>query len=132
TGRAARWSYHPTTGDPLQLGGALNDLDMTAAYDASAKTNYPDALVQLTAMVTAKRSGDIVISAAQNWDLRSRFEPVQHVSTHGALLRDQMMVPLVVDRPVARVPQRTTDVMPSALEALGLAVPDDLDGRSYL
>ena len=131
-GRAARWSYKPLTGDPLQLGGALHDLDMTAAYDASATTAYPDALVQLTAMVTAKRSGDIVVSASQNWDLRSRFEPVQHVSTHGALLRDQMMVPLIVDRPVARVPQRTTDVMPSALEVLGLAVPDNLDGRSFL
>ena len=131
-GPSARWSYQPRTGDPLQLGGALHDLDMTAAYDASANTNYPDALVQLTAMVTAKRSGDIIVSAAQNWDLRSRFEPVKHVSTHGALLRDQMMVPLILDRPVSRVPQRTTDVMPSALEALGLPVPDNLDGRSYL
>ena len=72
-----------------------------------------------------------MLSAAAGWDLRSRFEPVAHVSTHGALLRDQMLVPLLLDAPVARQPQRTADVMPSALDALGLPIPDGLDGRSF-
>ena len=59
------------------------------------------------------------------------FEPVAHVSTHGALLREQMLVPLIVDGPVARAPQRTADVMPSVLDALGVPVPGGLDGRSF-
>ncbi|MEQ1693916.1 MAG: hypothetical protein ABMA00_21685, partial [Gemmatimonas sp.] len=79
------------------------------------------------------RGGDIVISAAPNWDLRARFEPTTHVSTHGALLRDQMMVPLLLDAPPSREPQRTTDVVPSALELLGISVPAvPFDGRSFL
>jgi hypothetical protein len=131
-GPSARWDYLPHNGDPLQLGTPRTNLDFNAAYEVCASTDYPDALVQLTALLTAPRSGDIVVSAARNWDLRSRFEPVEHVSTHGALLCDQMMVPLIVDRPVKRTPQRTADVMPSALRALGLSIPGGLDGQSFL
>lgn len=126
------WQYVPLTGDPLQLGGELNGLNSIAAYQAAAKTEYPDSIVQLSSLFSSARCGDIVISAARNWDLRSRFEPVSHVSTHGALLREQMIVPLIIDRPVARPPLRSADVFPSALEILGLPVPDGLDGRSFL
>ncbi|MEO7362095.1 MAG: hypothetical protein ABI120_17320, partial [Gemmatimonadaceae bacterium] len=127
-----RWSYFPQSGDPLELGGELTALDSNAAFEACARTQYPDALVQLSSLMGAPRSGDIVISAARDWDLRSRFEPIAHVSTHGALLREQMIVPLIIDRPVARAPQRTADVFPSALEVMGITVPDGLDGRSFL
>ncbi len=126
------WSYLPQNGDPLELGGELTALDSNAAFEACARTQYPDAIVQLSSLMGAPRTGDIVISAARDWDLRSRFEPVTHVSTHGALLREQMMVPLIIDRPVARAPQRTADVYPSALEVMGLAVPMGLNGRSFL
>jgi hypothetical protein len=132
TGRSACWDYVTTAGDPLQIGGTRRNLDYAAAYAVCATTDYPDAIVQLPALLNAPRSGDIVVSAAQHWDLRSRFEPVAHVSTHGALLRDQMMVPLIVDRAVARPPLRTADVMPSALHALGLPIPDGLDGEDFL
>jgi hypothetical protein len=43
-----------------------------------------------------------------------------------------MFVPLLVNRPPAHTPLRTTDVMPSALRALGLDVPAGLDGESFL
>lgn len=126
------WHYMPLTGDPLQLGGPLDGLDSIAAHRAAAQTQYPDSIVQLSSLLKSPRCGDIVISAARNWDLRSRFEPVSHVSTHGALLREQMIVPLIIDRPVARIPLRSADVFPSALQLLGLPIPDALDGKSFL
>ncbi|MBL0169670.1 MAG: alkaline phosphatase family protein [Gemmatimonadaceae bacterium] len=132
-GHDARWSYQASDGDPLQLGGSLPDLDANAAWHACADSPYPDAIVQLASLVPTPRGGDIVISAAPDWDLRARFEPTVHVSTHGALLREQMLVPLLLDAPPARLPQRTTDVVPSALALLGIdagSVP--FDGRSYL
>ena len=132
TAGQSSWSYRPLTGDPLELGGELSALDSAAAFDACAATQYPDSLVQLSSLVRAPRSGDVVISAARGWDLRSRFEPLVHVSTHGALLREQMTVPLIIDRPITRTPRRTADVFPSALEALGLPVPPGLDGQSFL
>jgi hypothetical protein len=42
-----------------------------------------------------------------------------------------MQVPLLLNRPAAGVPRRTVDVMPSALRAVGIAVPEGLDGRSF-
>ena len=132
-GHNARWSYLAVSGDPLQLGGSLHDLDADAAWDACAATEHPDAIVQLSSLGPTPRGGDIVISAAADWDLRSRFEPTEHVSTHGALLRNQMIVPLILDTPPSRLPQRTTDLVPSALDLLGIdAGSVRFDGRSFL
>lgn len=129
----ARWTYDASHGDPLLLGGTLTALDAVAAWDACASSPYPDAIVQLASLVPTARGGDIVISAAADWDLRSRYEPTTHVSTHGALLREQMMVPLILDAPAARMPQRTADLVPSALDLLGIDhTGREFDGRSYV
>lgn len=132
TGPTARYAYRPATGDPLGLGGPVDGADQRAAYDRCAGTDYPDALVQIAHLAGAARTGEMVISAARDWDLRSRHEPIPHVSSHGALHREHMLVPLLLSRPPARTPRRTVDVMPSALRALGLAVPAGLDGESFL
>jgi arylsulfatase A-like enzyme len=73
-----------------------------------------------------------MLSASRNWDYRARYEPIPHVSSHGALHREHMHVPLLLNRPATGVPRRTVDVMPSALVALGRPIPDGLDGRSFL
>ncbi len=130
--RAFRYGYRPLDGDPLGLGGPLEGLDAGAAYDACGATDYPDALVQIAHLAGAPRSGEIIVSAAREWDLRAHYEPIPHVSSHGALHREHMLVPLLTSRPPSRPPRRTVDVMPSALEALGLAVPAGLDGESFL
>ncbi|HJQ22109.1 MAG TPA: hypothetical protein VJ867_17325, partial [Gemmatimonadaceae bacterium] len=59
-------------------------------------------------------------------------EPIPHVSSHGALHREHMLVPLLVDRQPARMPRRTVDIMPSALAALGREIPAGLDGQSFV
>ena len=102
------------------------------ALEACAESDYPDALVQIAHLADAERSGDVIVSAAREWDLRARWEPIPHVSSHGALHREHMLVPLLLNRPPARTPRRTADVMPSALTALGIPVPDGLDGESFL
>jgi arylsulfatase A-like enzyme len=132
TDGAVRYAYRPLDGgDPLGLGGPLRDLDADAAHDACAASDYPDALVQVAALAGSGRAGDVIVSAAREWDLRGRWEPIPHVSSHGALHREHMLVPLLASRPFRRAPRRTTDVMPSALSALGCAVPAGLDGRAF-
>lgn len=123
-------SYDPVTGDPLQIGPqhALNDAE---AYEACIAGDYPDALVQIARLAGASRSGEIILSASRDWDFRARYEPIPHVSSHGALHREHMLVPLLVNRPLPGLPRRTVDVMPSALKALGLAVPSGLDGLPF-
>lgn len=130
--RTFRYGYRPLDGDPLGLGGELSALDADAAYDACAASDYPDVLVQVAHLAGAPRSGDVLVSAAREWDLRAHYEPIPHVSSHGALHREHMLVPLLTSRPPARTPRRTVDVMPSALRALGLPVPEGLDGTSFV
>ena len=125
------FSYRPVDGDPLGL-DAFQRLDAAAAHERSCGTRYPDAVVQLAALLLSDRAGDVVISAAPGWDLRASYEPVVHVSSHGALHRAHMEVPLVVGRRPAVVPRRTADLFPSALQALGIPVPAAIDGSSFV
>jgi hypothetical protein len=135
-GRARMWwhggyvSYEPVTGDPLGTGEQF-DLDIHEAYEACIATDYPDALVQIANLVGAQRSAEIILSASRDWDYRAKYEPIPHVSSHGALHREHMLVPLLVNRPVPGLPRRTVDVMPSALKALGIATPSGLDGEAF-
>lgn len=127
----SRISYTPVTGDPLGL-GALDRVTEDESYDLTYPTDYPDSLVQISRISDSPRSGEIILSAARNWDLRSKYEPIPHFSSHGALHREHMLVPLLMNRAVTAKPRRTVDVMPSALAALGLPIPEGLDGRPFL
>jgi len=126
----SRYSYTPNSGDPLGI-GAQNSLDDGEAYDATIASDYPDALVQIAHLIASPRCGDIVLSAARDWDYRARYEPIPHVSSHGALHREHMLVPLLLNRASVGIPRRTVDVMPSALAALGITAPKTLDGISF-
>lgn len=136
-GRAQVWfdaegyHYERDTGDPLGIGIDLSGVSDEAAYDATLETDYPDSVVQIVHLATSPRSGEIILSAARDWDFRARYEPIPHMSSHGALHRDHMMVPLLLNRPPSEMPRRTVDVMPSALAALHRAIPAGLDGRSF-
>jgi hypothetical protein len=126
-----RYSYRPVTGDPLAI-GAHESLSHDDAYDVTTASDYPDAIVQIAHLAGSARTGEIMLSAARNWDFRAKWEPIPHVSSHGALHREHMQVPLLLNRPAGGVPRRTVDVMPSALSALGIAIPGGLDGRSFV
>jgi arylsulfatase A-like enzyme len=132
TSDGERFGYRRLTGDPLGLGTDLRRADARAAYEATIDTDYPDGVVQIATIAGAPRAGDIILSAARDWDFRARYEPIPHVSSHGALHREHMLVPLVVNRPPAHAPRRTVDVMPSALAALGIDAPAGLDGTSFI
>jgi Type I phosphodiesterase / nucleotide pyrophosphatase len=124
------YSYTPESGDPLDI-GEQRSVDDRGAYDATIESDYPDALVQIAHLAASTRSGDIILSAARDWDYRAKYEPIPHVSSHGALHREHMLVPLLLNRAPSRSPRRTVDVMPSALAALGITAPKTLDGVSF-
>lgn len=125
-------TYEPLDGgDPLGLGGSVSAASLDASHDACARSDYPDALVQILQLAASPRAGEMMLSATRGWDFRAKYEPIPHVSSHGALHREHMDVPLLLNRPCVRVPRRTVDVMPSALAALGLAIPPGL-GKSVV
>jgi hypothetical protein len=132
TREGSRYSYKRIGGDPLGLGGDHHRLTKTEAYDRTIATDYPDSLVQIATLAAAPRSGDIILSASRDWDFRARFEPITHVSSHGALHREHMLVPLLSNTPLAGIPRRTVDVLPSALDALDIPIPVTVEGQSFL
>jgi hypothetical protein len=127
-----RLSYRRLTGDPLGIEADVRAASADEAYDFTTRTDYPDSLAQIATIAMSARSGEIILSAARGWDYRSRYEPIPHVSSHGALHRDHMLVPLLTSRRYTGQPRRTTDVMPSALQALGREIPGGLDGASFI
>jgi hypothetical protein len=129
---ASGYHYRRESGDPLGIGTDLDGASSDAAYEATIATDYPDSVVQIAHLAKSPRSGEIILSAARDWDLRARYEPIPHLSSHGALHREHIMVPLLMNRRPREMPKRTVDVMPSALAALGKAIPNGLDGRSFV
>jgi hypothetical protein len=130
SGDAFTYSYEPITGDPLGLGEWMG-LDERDAHDVTHGSDYPDALVQIARLASCARSGDLILSASRGWDFRGRYEPIPHVSSHGALHREHMLVPLLANHPIAGRPRRTVDVMTSACAALGVT-PRRTEGESFL
>jgi hypothetical protein len=128
---AGRYAYRPGTGDPLGI-GPHESLTADEAYAVTSGSDYPDAIVQVANLAGSARAGEVILSAARGWDFRARWEPIRHLSSHGALHREHMQVPLLMNRPAARTPRRTVDVMPSVLSALGKPVPAGLDGTAFL
>lgn len=127
-----RYSYERRAGDPLGVGRDIVDASATEAHAATAATDYPDAIVQIAWITGSARAGDLILSASRDWDFRARYEPIRHVSAHGALHREHMLVPFITSRALSGTPRRTTDLMPTALAALGRPIPEGLDGESAL
>jgi hypothetical protein len=112
-------SYRLREGNPLGI-DPFEDLCHSAAHERTAGSEYPDSVVQLAQLALAERSGDLVVSALPGWDLRRRYEPINHVSSHGALQAAHMLVPLVGNRRLTEKPRRTADLYPAILTALGV------------
>lgn len=123
--------YRRVSGDPLcyraDLRGTSDEL-----HDLTIDTDYPDAIVQILALAGSARAGDVILSAAPGHDFRARYEPIPHLSAHGALHREHITVPLLVNRPVRGRPRRTTDVFASAVSVLGVGASAAMDGRAFV
>jgi hypothetical protein len=102
-------SYRATAGNPLGI-ECFGELSETATHERTCGSAYPDAVAQLARLVLAERSGDLVISASPGWDLRRQYEPIAHVSSHGALHAAHMLVPLTGNRGFPEKPRRTADL----------------------
>lgn len=125
------YTFENLLGDPLGLGVANAFGDAQWALDLTAKTNYPDSIVQLTQLFRSPRAGDLVVSAAKGHDLRKRFEHPEHKSSHGALHDEHMWTPLFSSVPMQRPVVRSADLFPSILQLASRSVDYPIDGESF-
>ena len=127
------YTYDWQDRDPLQLGLQHSRVPRDQALVETMDTPFPDALEQLWHLFRSDRTGDIVVTAKPGYDLRARYEWPEHRSSHGALCRDHMLVPLLSNRPLDGAgPIRTVDIFPSIARSLGLQPGKPHFGRSLI
>lgn len=123
-------SYRFNQVDPLGYGTPYENLSFRDALIQTYDSAYPDGLVQLWQLFQAERTGDLVLSAQSGYDLRARYEYPEHHATHGALIAEQMVVPLAVNLPIDTEFIRTVDLFPTILSAFGYSIQDNpIDGQ---
>lgn len=129
-------NYERLNGDPLGYNGGYNGIpsvmDVDTALEKSFDSRYPDGIVQLIQLFESERTGDLVVSANEGYDLRARYESPEHHSSHGALFREHMLVPFAINKKIERKYVRTVDVYPTVLDFLGVAGNGGVDGKSLL
>ncbi len=124
--------YEPLEGDPFgynDLSGAMSPYEAVAN---TARTGYPDGILQVIQLFDSPRTGDLVVSAAKGFDLRARYENPEHRSTHGALYREHMLVPFAINAKINREFVRTADLFPTVLKYLGVEPPTEIDGENLI
>ncbi|MCH7518533.1 MAG: alkaline phosphatase family protein [Candidatus Dadabacteria bacterium] len=138
-GEAVTWldkdgniNYQKIKGDPFNYNGMPKKMSSEEALTHSFNTEYPDALLQIIQLLESPRTGDLILSAGPGYDLRAKHENPEHRSSHGALFRDHMLVPLVMNAKVNKEFIRTVDIFPTILSFLGQFIPNNIDGISLV
>jgi len=137
-GEALAWNangnvmYQVVGSDPFGYKKLPKKLTPDSAYKHSYDTNYPDALVQLLQLFESRRTGDLVISAKPGIDLRARHESPEHCGSHGSLVKDHMMVPIVVSNKANSTFVRSSDIYPTILKYLDIEIPPGIDGKPLI
>jgi len=138
-GEAVTWldkdgniNYQKIKGDPFNYNGMPKKMSSEEALAHSFNTEYPDALLQIIQLLESPRTGDLILSAGPGYDLRAKHENPEHRSSHGALFRDHMLVPLVMNAKVNKEFIRTVDIFPTILSFLGQSIPNNIDGISLV
>jgi len=90
------------------------------ALARSVGERNPDAAFALTSLFASERAGDLLVSAAPGFDLRTRSEWPEHHASHGALHRDHTVVPVFASSPLPDRALRTLDLFAFTLELAGV------------
>lgn len=137
-GEARAWydkdkiKYKTEGNDPFGYESMPGTMTPERSLKLSFNTNYPDAVVQLLQLFESRRTGDLIISAKPGIDLRARDENPEHCGSHGSLIKDHMLIPIVMNRKIKSDYIRSSDIYPTILDFLEEEVPPGLDGKSLI
>jgi len=134
-GEATAWidkegylNYRTFNGDPFDYRYLPEKMNIDEALELTYNTNYPDGILQVVQLLESPRSGDLVVSANPGFDLRARHEKPEHCSSHGALFKEHMLVPVTISAKVNKPYARTVDLYPTILSLMGYSLPAGIDG----
>lgn len=122
-------NYKVTDKDPFGYGVLPERMDQDDELEKTWHSEYPDALFQMSHLLSSPRSGDLVISAKPGFDLRLKYEDPEHFSSHGSLHDLHMRVPFISNVKFEQRPMRTVDAFPTFLDLLDIPIPNYIDGK---
>lgn len=105
-------------------------VDSSSELKNSWGSAYPDAIVQLLGLFRSKRAGDLVISAASGVSLLSASQDGTGKYTHGSLLSEHIMVPIISSVALNGGPMRSADIFSTVLDIFGIEGAHSVDGVS--
>ena len=114
------------------FGQAFTGASPDEALALSVDERNPDAAFALTSLFASERTGDLLVSAAPGFDLRTRSEWPEHHASHGGLHRDHTVVPVFASAPVPERPLRTLDLFGFALALAGIPLDEYPDSDASL
>ena len=127
------YTYAFDGADPLRLPTQRGRIPRSEALEQTIETEFPDSLENVWHLFKSRRTGDLVVTAKPGYDLRGWRELPEHRSSHGALCREHMDVPVLSNRPLkADGGIRTVDLFPTVAEGLKLMPTKPHFGRSLL
>lgn len=94
------------------------------ALERSAGERHPDAAFALVSLFASDRTGDLLVSAATGFDLRTKAEWPEHHASHGALHRDHTVVPVLSSAPLPERSLRTLDLFSVTLGLAGIPLEE--------
>jgi hypothetical protein len=96
----------------------------TEALERSHAEQHPDAAFALTSLFASVRTGDLLVSAAPGFDLRTGSEWPEHHASHGGLHRAHTVVPVLASFPLPERRLRTLDLFALTLERAGIPLDE--------
>lgn len=96
---------------------------------ATCRTEYPDGIVQFVQFLETPGAGDIIFFSAPDYEPWNEGQK----GVHGGPRRDEMVVPIIFWGPGIKSTEilcaRTVDIFPTIARALGVAIPEEIDGK---
>ena len=124
--------YEVSGGDPFGYEKLPSIMDKNDCLSKTFDSEYPDAPFQIAHLFTSSRCGDIVVSAKKGYDLRDFYEDPEHKGSHGSLIKEHMLVPVISNVKLKDEKFRTVDVYPTILKLLGYEMPSNIDGKPLI
>lgn len=123
--------------DPLDIFNVPgNSVEMTEdeSLEKTFSSRFPDVFVQMKQLFSSPRSGDLILSASVGSDLRERYEVPIHMSSHGSIAPEHMLIPLLTNHPIRHPGRhvRSVDLFPTILKLLGKEIPEGIDGKCLI
>ncbi len=110
---------------------SFHELTPLEALERSYDDHNPDAAFALTSIFASERAGDLLVSAALNYDLRTVREWPEHHASHGALHRWHTIVPVLSSSELPGRRLRTIDLFSETLRLAGIPLEEYPAADSY-